>query len=428
MNKLKSLRVLFTVILFSTSLFAQVQFDKYFTDKTMRVDYFHTGNADSDYYSIDIVKEEPFWGGSKTNLLDIFNYGNYKFEVIDDSSGSIIYSRTYSTLFHEWQTVAEAKTTTKSFSETVTFPFPKNKVKVVFYSRDKKYNLYKKFEYNIDPESIFISTERNLEYPSFKVHNSGNPAVKADIVIIPEGYTKDEMDKFEQDCKKFAGYLFNASPFKENKDNFNIWGVKAPSTDEGTDFSGKHIWKKTILNSNFYSLGLERYLMTTDNKSVRDVASNAPYDVIYILVNSDNYGGGAIYNHYAVCINNNIHEEYIFVHEFGHLFASLADEYVEEGTVYQNFYDQMVEPLDPNLTTLVDFKSKWKDLVDKDTPIPTPAEDKYKKVTGAFEGGGYVAKGIYRPCQDCTMRSISVNNFCPVCKRAIQDMIDFYTK
>jgi hypothetical protein len=428
MNRYNSIKTILGVLLFSVSLFAQAEFDKYFTNKAMRVDYFHTGNSDSDYYSIDIVKEEPYWGGPKTNLLDKFDYGKYKFEVVDEASGAVIYSRTYSTLFNEWQTVAEAKATTKSFSETITFPYPKGKIKVVFYSRDRKNNLHQRFEYSIDPESIFISSERNLEFPSFKVHNSGDPAVKADIVIIPEGYTKEEMGQFKKDCEKFARYLFNAAPFKENKNNFNIWGVEAPSQESGTDFPGKDLWKKTILNSNFYSLGLERYLMTTDNKSVRDVAANAPYDVIYILVNSDNYGGGAIYNHYAVCINNNMHEEYIFVHEFGHLFASLADEYVEEGTVYENFYDLTVEPLDANLTTLVNFDSKWQNLVDKDTPIPTPAEDKYKDKTGAFEGGGYVAKGIYRPRQDCTMRSISVDNFCPVCKKAIQDMIDFYTK
>ncbi len=412
----------------SIVLYAQVDFDKYFLDKTLRIDYIHTGNNVDDSYSIDELKEEPFWGGSKKNLIDKFNYGNFKFAVFDDASGEMIYSRTYSTLFNEWQTIEEAKSTIKSFSETVTFPFPKKKVKVEFYSRDKKNNLIKKFEYKIDPEDYFITTERNLEYPSFKVHNSGDPAVKVDLVILPEGYTAEEMEQFKKDCEKFSNYLFNSSPYKENKNNFNIWGIEAPSKQSGTDIPAENIWNKTILNSRFYSLNLERYLMTTDNKSVRDLAANAPYDVIYILVNTGKYGGGAIYNHYGVCINNNKYEEYIFVHEFGHLFASLADEYVDPGAVYNDFYSLDMEPLDPNLTTLVDFDSKWKNLVDADTPVPTPAEEEYKNKVGAFEGGGYVAKGIYRPMQDCTMRSISVDNFCVVCKNAIQQMIDFYTK
>jgi hypothetical protein len=168
--------------------------------------------------------------------------------------------------------------------------------------------------------------------------------------------------------------------------------------------------------------------MTTDYKSVCDVAANAPHDVIYILTNSEKYGGGAIYNYYALCVNQNSHEEYIFVHEFGHNFASLADEYYDSETAYEDFYSLDVEPTDPNVTTLVDFASKWKDLVDDGTPIPTPNEQKYRSVVGAFEGGGYVAKGVYRPRYDCTMKSISVDNFCPVCKRSIQKMIDFYTK
>ncbi|MFO7446895.1 MAG: M64 family metallopeptidase [Ignavibacteriaceae bacterium] len=422
------MKIIILLFICSFTIFAQVDFDKYFLDKTLRIDYFHTGNAENDSYSIDEVIEEPYWGGSKTNLVDIFNYGNYKFVVYDDSTNEIIYSRTYSTLFNEWQTIEEAKTTTKSFSETVVFPYPKNKVRVEFFSRDKKNNLEKKFEYKVDPENYFITTERSLEYPSFEIHNSGDPAKKVDIVILPEGYTEEEMDQFKEDCKRFTGHFFNSSPYKENKNNFNIWGVEAPSKQSGTDLPAKDTWKKTVLNSSFYSLNLERYLMTTDNKSVRDLAANTPYDIIYILVNSEIYGGGAIYNHYAVCVNKNQYEEYIFVHEFGHLFASLADEYVDPGAVYEDFYDLTVEPLDPNLTTLVDFDSKWKNLVDENIPIPTPATAEYKDKVGAFEGGGYVAKGIYRPKQDCTMRSISVDNFCPVCKNAIQAMIDFYTK
>ena len=422
------MKTLLLLILFSSLLFAQIKFEDYFENKTLRIDYYHTGDSANDYYSIDELKEEPYWGGSHMNLIDIFNYGSYKAEVFDDSSNKEIYSRTYSTLFHEWQKTEEARKTTRTFSETFVMPFPKEKVRVEFFTRDWDNNFIKKFTYKIDPNDYFVSKERTNEYKSFKVQYSGNPSKKIDIVIIPEGYTKDEMEKFKNDCKKVSGYLFNTTPFKENKDKFNIWGIEAPSEQEGTDVPADHIWKKTLLNTSFYTLNLKRYLMTMDNKKVRDVASNAPYDQIYILVNTSDYGGGAIYNYYSVCVSDNPYSEYIFVHEFGHGFAYLADEYSEENSPYINFYNFKVEPTEPNLTTLVDFKTKWEDLVKKSTPIPTPATSEYQKAVGAFEGGGYVEKGIYRPMEDCEMRSISIDNFCVVCKIAIQEMIDFYSR
>ena len=422
------MKTLLLFLLFSAISFSQVNFDNYFIDKTLRVDYFHTGDSLNDSYSIDELKQEPYWGGSKTNLIDPFNYGKYEVKVFDSEENKMIYSKTYSTLFSEWQTTDEAKHSTKTFNETVTMPFPKNKIRIEFYSRDRKNILHEKFEYKVDPADYFISPERHFQYPSFEVVHNGDPAQKVDIVILPEGYTADEMGKFKADCRKFAGYLFEASPYKENKDKFNIWGVEAPSPEEGTDIPAENVWKKTLLNTEFYTFNLDRYLMSPDYKSVRDLAANAPYDQIYILVNSDKYGGGSIYNYYSVCVSDNHYSQYIFTHEFGHGFAFLADEYYTSDVAYNDFYPLDVEPLDPNLTTLVDFDSKWKDMVDKNTPIPTPATSEYKDKVGAFEGGGYAAKGIYRPMEDCSMKSTTINNFCPVCKRAIQRMIDYYTK
>jgi hypothetical protein len=403
-----------------------VNFDEYFENKTLRLDYFHSGDKENDYYSFDELIEEPFRGGSKINLIDEFKYGKYRFEVYDEASNTLIYSRDYSTLFSEWKTTEEAKQTYKTFNETVVFPFPKKPVLVVFYAANRKNEWVKKFEYGIDPENYFIKPERVSEYKNFEVLKSGDPSVKVDIVIIPEGYTEEEMESFKEDCELFAGYLFNSSPFKENKDKFNIWGVEAPSIESGTDIPKEDIWKKTLVNSSFYTFDLERYLMSYDNKTIRNVASNAPYDQIYILVNSDKYGGGSIYNHYSMCTSKNKYTEFTITHEFGHGFASLADEYYTSDVAYQDFYPLDVEPTDPNLTTLVNFDSKWKDLVEEGTPIPTPDTDEYKNKVGAFEGGGYMEKGIYRPAEDCTMKSIKVDNFCPVCKRSIQQMIDFY--
>lgn len=413
---------------FYSLIFSQIKFEDYFLDKTLRIDYFHTGNFENEYYSIDELIEEPYWGGSKINLIDKFDYGKYEVIVYDSTYEKIIYSRTYSTLFSEWQTTEEAKSTLRTFAETVVIPFPKNKVYVEFFSRNRKNNMIKKFDYVIEPNNIFIKKERVKEFSSIKIHYSGESSKKVDIVILPDGYTKSELEQFKQDCRKFTDYLFTKSPFKENKDKFNIWGVEAPSEQSGTDFPSKGIWNKTLLNTNFSTFGTERYLMTFDNKSVRDVASNVPYDQIYIIVNTNEYGGGAIYNYYSVCVNGNRFSDRVFVHEFGHGFASLADEYVTDDVSYQNFYNLDVEPVDANLTTLVDFDSKWKSLVDPNTPIPTPEKPEYKNRVGAFEGGGYVAKGIYRPMMHCIMRSNAASDFCVVCKRTIQDMIDFYSE
>lgn len=422
------MKIVVLILCFVHTVFSQVNFDDYFLDKSLRIDYFHTGNSVNEFYSIDELIEEPFWGGSKVNLIDKFDYGKYEVIVYDSTREKMIYSRTYSNLFGEWQITEEAKLTSRTFSETVVIPFPKNKVHVEFFSRNKKNNMIKQFEYSIDPNSIFIKRERSKEFNSFKIYYSGESSIKVDIVILPEGYKKSEMETFKKDCERLTEYFFKQSPFKDNKDKFNVWGVEAPSEQSGTDFPAKGIWNKTILNTNFSTFGTERYLMTMDNKSVRDAASNVPYDQIYILVNTNEYGGGAIYNYYSVCVNSNRYSEKVFVHEFGHGFASLADEYVTDDVSYQNFYDLEVEPVDVNLTTLVNFDAKWKKFVDNDTPIPTPPSLEYKNKVGAFEGGGYVAKGIYRPMMDCIMRSNSAEKFCVVCENAIQEMIDFYSK
>lgn len=422
------MKTLFILALLISNIFPQTNFDDYFQNKTLRLDYYHTGNATEDSYSFDELIEEPYWGGSKSNLLDQFDYGKYKFVVKDKESDKEIYSRTYSTLFSEWQTTDESKKINRTFSETVIMPFPKKEVLVEFYSRDRKNHLHKKFEYIVDPKNYFIKTERPEQFENFKVHYSGDPSVKVDIVIIPDGYTKDEMQKFKDDCEKFSKFLFSTSPYDKNQDKFNIWAIEAPSKESGTDVPADHIWKNTIANSSFYTFDLERYLMVMDDKNLRNLASNAPYDQIFVLVNTKKYGGGAIYNHYSVCSSDNGYSDYVFTHEFGHGFAGLADEYYTSDVAYEDFYPLDVEPLEPNITTLVNFDSKWKDMIDEDTPIPTPETKEYRDKVGVYEGGGYMAKGVYRPMQDCSMKSISVNNFCPVCKRAIEKMIDFYSK
>lgn len=421
------MKTFLTSVLLFVCLHSMAQFSNFFDDRTMRLDYYHSGDKNNEFYSLDQCYIEPYWGGSKVNLLDIFDYGKYKFEVVDLVYDSVIYSRGYCTMFSEWQTTDEATKTVKSFSETVVFPCPKHNVRVDFYSRNKIGVWERKFQYEINPKSYFVTQERRLEFPKFDILKSGDPATCVDIVMLPEGYTKDEMDKFKKDCKRFADYLFKCKPYDKYKKKFNIWAIEAPSAESGTDYPGTFTWKKTILNSTFYTFDSERYLMSTDNKSIRDLAANAPYDQIYIIVNSDHYGGGAIFNHYATCISDNTHGAYVFTHEFGHSFAGLGDEYYDSETSYVEFYPLNLEPWEPNLTTLVNFDSKWKMMLAPTTPIPTPATGD-RPVPGVYEGGGYVSKGVYRPAYDCTMKSISEDNFCPVCNKAIIKMIEFYSK
>ena len=409
-------------------LFAQVNFDDYFTDKQMRLDYYHGGNHYGEEVFFDRVVEEPYWGGSHTALIDTFRYGAYFFKVLDKKKEKVLYSRGYSTLFREWQTTEESKKIKRVFSESVIFPFPKDTVFVMIFSRDSLNQFHKIFEKLVDPKNYFVQKNNEVRYSNFQVHYSGDPSQKLDIVFLPEGYTRAELGEFRKDCEKFKNYLFHYSPFKENKDKINIWAVLAPSVESGTDIPGKNIWKNTLLNSSYYTFNSERYLMTTDYKEVRDVAASAPYDQIYILVNSSKYGGGAIYNYYSMTAAKNKKARQIFVHEFGHGFGGLGDEYYDSEVSYRDFYNLKVEPWEPNLTTLVNFSKKWKDLVPKGVPVPTPATSKYKNVTGAFEGGGYAAKGIYRPSLNSIMRSFTSDEFNEVSKRALQRMIDFYAK
>lgn len=421
-------RYLVFMFVVALSLTSYGQFDKYFHDKTLRMDYYHSGNSDEESYYFDELIEEPYWGGSKINLVDTFEYGHYYMKVFNKSNDSLLYSRGFSSLFGEWQTTDEAKITQRSLSEAVVFPYPKQIVDVVLYSRNWNGIFEEKFRYEVDPDNYFIKEERRLEYPSFTVYSSGDPSTNVDIVILPDGYSQDEMGLFIDDCRKFADGLFNYAPYDDNKDKFNIRGILAPSDDSGNDVPADDIWKKTLLSTSFYTFDSERYCMTMDNKAVRDLAANAPYDQIYILVNNKKYGGGAIYNYYNVSVNSNEKASEIFIHELGHGFAGLADEYYTSSTSYNDFYNLETEPWEPNITTLVDFDSKWKSMVKRKTPIPTPDVERFKDKVGVFEGGGYVAKGVYRPVHDCLMKSFKGDKFCPVCSKAIQDMIDFYSE
>jgi len=420
---MRTLTIFLSIILYAIA--GSAQFKKHFEDKSLRLDYYHCGNAESEEFFFDELIQEPYWAGSKTNLIDSKEYGNNMIEVHTAEGNELIYSRGYSTLFGEWQTTPEAKITSTCYPESLIMPFPIEKVIVSIKSKNRNGIWEKKFEYTVDPQSYFIKKESE-KLPVFDVVSSGDASKKVDIVLLPEGYTSDQKDIFMADCRKFAEEFFSYSPYSENKKKFNIRGVWAPSKDEGPDVPGKNIWNKTRLNGSYYTFDSERYLMIKDFQGIRDVAGNAPYDYIYILANTDKYGGGAVYNFYGISAAHHVDESgKIYIHEFGHLFAGLGDEYVG-GVEYSEFYPTYVEPWEPNLTTLVNFDKKWKNMLPEGTKIPTPAIAGNKEQLGVYEGGGYVTKGVYRPWINCLMNNLhTIDVFCPVCSKSIQEMIDF---
>lgn len=421
------MKTIYAFLFIFISNMALGQFNQNFENHSLRLDYIHSGNFKTEFYAFKEFKKEKYWGGSHTQMLETFEYGKYFIKMFDEKSGNLIYSRGYGSLFHEWSTTDEAKLFNKSFEETVTMPFPKNKIKIILYARNKSMKFDEKFSINFDPKKTHYLRKNNDSKPMIDIHVSGPSEKKVDMVILPEGYTKDELGKFINDSHILIKQLFAYEPYSKHEDKFNVRAVWVPSEESGSDSPNDSIEVNTAFNTSFNTLYSDRYCMTLDYHKVRDYAANAPYDQIYILVNTDKYGGGAIYNYYSVSVSGNLKSPKVFIHEFGHAFAGLADEYAYEDS-FENIYNKDTEPWEANITTLVDFESKWKNMVAKDTPIPTSIKGKYKNEIGAFEGAGYITKGVYRPRVDCLMRSFKGDKFCEVCTKAIEDMIRFYSE
>ena len=402
--------------------YGQIDFDQYFTNETMRVDFIFAGDAENEHVYLDGIKKEPFWGGTKAQLISPLDYGEYKLEVFDLTSNKMIYKSGFCTLFEEWQTTNEAQKIDKGFQQTITFPYPKQTVQLKLYSRSWEGDFNEILSLAIHPDNYFINPERQ-HIPFEKIVDHGTSDTKVDIAFLAEGYTSEEMDKFKKDVQRLVSYLFSQPPYDKEAENFNIWLVKSASEESGTDIPGKNIYKKTVMNSNFYTFDSERYLTTDNFFKVRDVASVVPYDDICIVVNSEKYGGGGIFNHYAIFTADHPSAEKVFIHEFGHSFAGLGDEYYTSSTSYNDFFNLEIEPWQPNLTTLKAFDKKWNHLIDEGTPIPTPRERAFNQTVGVFEGGGYVSKGMFSPVMDCRMKSNAAKGFCPVCQEAIKKMI-----
>lgn len=487
----------FMLFLFSFTSFSQESesafpnFDKYFNDVTMRIDYYHVGNAAEEFVTLDQIYKYGIWAGSRKYLIDDLNLGRYCAKIYDAASGQLIFSKGFDSYFGEYKTSSEGiEGIKKTFHESVLIPYPKNKIIFALERRDQKQKLFEFFRKEIDPDDMMIIKDAVKDW-QVRIYNSetnGDPHNRVDIVILGEGYTSNDKRKFENDVKYFTNVFMTHEPYQSVTTRFNIYGVLKPSEESGIDEPESGLFKNSVLSCTFSSMGSERYILTEDNKTVRDLAAHVPYDAIYIMVNHSRYGGGGIYNLFCTFTSDNQFKDYLFLHEFGHSFAGLADEYYTSDVQYNDFYPLGIEPLEPNITALTDpINIKWKEFISSDMKIPTPwnkelydsvdykwqaerrelnkkvaelkkrrapenaiesaefeyakkdrehsllvdtilKRNKYYGKVGAFEGAGYVANGMYRPMLDCIMFSKGSKPYCDVCKAHILKVIERYTE
>jgi len=440
--------------------------------RTMRLDYFHTGKAGEEVFSLDEVVLEGDWPGPPDRWIDNTNLGGYLFEVSDLKTKQPVYSRSFASIFGEWQTTAEARDTRRTFSESVRFPAPQAPVGVVLKKRERQDGFRDVWSVVIDPASQRVhSFAPPRDTGLWPVMKNGEPRDKVDLLLLGDGYTAAEMLKWHADAKRFAEMLFSQPPFKERRSSFNVWALDTPAAESGVSRPSDGVWHNSPLGTSYDAFGSERYALTFDNKRLREIAAAAPYEFIEIIMNGRKYGGGGIFNLYATVSSDNAASPYVFVHEFGHHFAGLADEYFTSDVAYEST-GARPEPWEPNATA-DPHAGKWAGLISPGTPLPTPwpqkqfeeiengmqarrrairaehqdesameqlfAEEKAKvepllatppfgDKVGAFEGALYQARGYYRPEENCIMFTrTETRGFCAVCRRAITRIIDLYS-
>lgn len=450
-----------------------VKFDNWFAANTMRLDYFHSGSAKEEHFALDQVVSDGAWPGSATTLIDKLELGLYFYEVVDKESKILLYSRGFASVFGEWQTTPQADSVWGTFHESLRFPWPLKPVIIILKKRDVDNKFQTIWTSHVDPASRQITNAEKLHTEKVDVIMENGPAQqKVDIVILGDGYSKLEMGKFRKDAKRLSDALFIAEPFKTRAGDFNVRAIETPAEVSGVCKPHHNIYKRTPLSVHYSSFDSERYALTYDNRTVRDVASAVPYDFMVILINEKTYGGGGIYNLYTTVSADNKFAEYIMIHELGHHMAALADEYYTSSVSYEK-PNIKVEPWETNITAMFDKNNlKWKDYVTAGTPMPTPwnkeafdkfgykiqqtrdsiraallpesvmenlfthqmakedeffAKEKYKDNVGAFEGAGYIAKGLFRSQLDCIMYTRHIR-FCKVCQRSLQNVMDQYAE
>ena len=421
--------ILFLLCLIAVASTRAQVFADHFADKTLRVDYIFNGNASGQAICLDGLSALPTWAGRKHHLAELPLQGNGQIVMRNAASGKTIYTTSFSSLFQEWLETDEARNVTKGFENTFLLPYPLQPVEIEITLLDPRRNVRASMKHIVHPNDVLIEQKGNSHITPHKylLHND-SPEKCIDVAILAEGYTLQEIQTFYEDADIACKSIFDHEPFKSMKKRFNVVAVASPSTDSGVSVPRLNEWKHTAFGSHFSTFYSDRYLTTSRVKAIHDALAGIPYEHIIILANTEEYGGGGIYNSYTLTTAHHPMFRPVVVHEFGHSFGGLADEYFYDNDVMTDTYPLDTEPWEQNISTQVDFAAKWKDMLSENTPVPTPAEVSENYPTGVYEGGGYSAKGIFRPAENCRMRTNEYPAFCPVCQRALRRIIEFYTE
>lgn len=425
-----ALKLSHAAILFPLAVAAQSSdYDKYFSDSTLRIDYIFEGNADQQNIALSKLHATPDWFGRRHNLDRLPVRGNGRIIVKTTDTSDTIYMLPFSDLFLEWIVTDEAKTTRRAMEASYLIPMPKKPVDITVEIDDKFCNVSSSMTHRVDPSDILIKrhkTDRTVDHRF--IHRGGDPKEKIDVAILAEGYTEAEMDSFYLHAEKAVQSILSHEPFKHRADQFNFIAVATPSKDSGVSIPRLNDWKETAFSSHYSTFYSDRYLTTGNVAAIHEALKGIPYEHLIILANTPEYGGGGIFNSYTLTTSRNPKFWPVVTHEFGHSFGALADEYFYETDVMSEAFPKNIEPWQQNVTTMVDFNSKWADMIDKNTPVPTDAKDFDKYGVGVYEGAAYSTHGLYRPYDRCRMRDNDYPIFCPVCQRALEQLIDFYTR
>jgi hypothetical protein len=393
----------------------------------LRIDFILSGNQKSQTATIVNYLKAPNYVSNPSQSIPDFDYGTYRVLLLNETLEDTLFLKGFCTLFEEWQSTAEAGEKERAFKQTVETPWPTNDMVVKIERRNSTGKFQPLLSEKFSPSQKITRLQPTV-YPTKTIHGIENPSNKLDLLILAEGYTQSETDTFFEDAQRLSSELLSTPPFNRVAEKITIRAMSVFSKESGTDDPGKGIWKNTAMNSSFNTFDTDRYLESMATWKIWDYAAAQPRDHIIVLVNSKKYGGGGVYNHFSITSAGHRASAKVLIHELGHGLAGLGDEYYSSDVSYADFFDLNTEPWHPNITTLVTFESKWKNLIDSTTPIPTPALSKYKDVTGLFEGAGYAAKGIFRPALHCRMKSNEAEGFCEVCRLAIENIVDFYTQ
>ena len=428
---MKKTAVLFVVLCltaFQGVAYAQnVKFKKYFEDATLRINYLRVGCRQQDSIrQVQVCGKIPVWAGSMTQLLDPFDNGEYRI-LVRSLDGCDLYSRCYSSLFKEYRDTPQGADSVAAFEEVLRLPWPKKPVVICWQRRDDHQQFQTQFSYHFDPagKSDTVAAAEAVARLQYK----GDVHKKIDVVIVPEGYGPADSAKMRRDLRSFRDYLLGQEPFLSRRNDFNVWGVVRTGQESGITDPTKHLYVNSLVGSSYNTFGSDRYLMTMQLFRLHDAIGDIPCDHIIIMANSGTYGGGAIYNFYAMSSLNEM-AYMVLPHELGHSIGGLADEYVDEDLSYGDIHPLTVEPTEPNITTLVDFSKKWQSMLPQGTPVPSPINSRVPYTEngplGVFEGAGYHANGIFRPTMHCMMRDYAP--FCPVCTQRLNEVFDLYVK